>query len=399
MKMPEKFYWCLVLHLALAQLLVPAAGEAVQVDSKNVRDIIQSNELVLLLFYSNTCRFSVQMLPIFDAAADQLRSLIVDSDQVGLGKVDCLKEMQMEIDFDIGKYPTVKIVRHTHVSSKEYRGKRSTEALIQFVFKELRNPIEQFGSMHELNGLVGQKYMVIGFFERKQHAEYEIYRKAASNMKEHCQFHVNFDETHIHNKLTFRRELNHTDSHSEYSGNMSNFTEVLSWLREKCVPTVRVLTFENAEELSEEGKPFVILFHHQDDRISPKEFEMVIHADLMDELDNVIFLTADAKLFAHPVFHLNKTDADLPFIAIDSFVHMFLFPNYKDLHKPSKLKQFVRRLHTGELHWAHHFDEANEESTTASAEETEIVITMAPESKFKALLPSKSRYTFAKDEL
>ncbi|XP_064545310.1 endoplasmic reticulum resident protein 44 [Drosophila montana] len=397
--MPEIFYWCLALHLALSQLLVPAAGEAVQVDSINVRDIIQSNELVLLLFYSNACRFSVQMLPLFDAAADQLRSLIVDSGQVTLGKVDCLKEVQMEINFDIGKYPTVKIVRHTHVSRKEYRGKRSTEALMQFVLKELQNPIEEFGSLHELNAVVSQNYMVIGYFARKQHAEYEIYQKAAYNMKEHCQFHVNFAETHLHNMLTFRRELSHTDSHSVYSGNMSDFTAVLSWFKEMCVPTVRVLTFENAEELSEEGKPFVILFHHKDDRISPTEFEKVIQADLMDELDNVIFLTADAKLFAHPVYHLNKTDADLPFIAIDSFVHMFVFPNYKDLHKPAKLKQFVRRLHTGELHWAHHFDEANEESTISSADEPEIVITMAPESKFKELLPSKSRYTFAKDEL
>ena len=56
------------------------------------------------------------------------------------------------------------------------------------------------------------------------------------------------------------------------------------------------------------------------------------------------FVTADGVKFAHPLHHLGKTKKvsnwqhgdhapnsspqDLPVLAIDSFRHMYLFPNY-----------------------------------------------------------------------
>ena len=45
---------------------------------------------------------------------------------------------------------------------------------------------------------------------------------------------------------------------------------LLEWTRSLCVPLVREITFENAEELTEEGKPLIILFHQPDDTDSVK---------------------------------------------------------------------------------------------------------------------------------
>lgn len=42
-------------------------------------------------------------------------------------------------------------------------------------------------------------------------------------------------------------------------------------------------------------------------------------------------LVADGKKFAHPLHHLGKRESDLPLIAIDSFRHMYLFPNTNDM--------------------------------------------------------------------
>lgn len=42
-------------------------------------------------------------------------------------------------------------------------------------------------------------------------------------------------------------------------------------------------------------------------------------------------VTADGILFAHPLHHLGKTRNDLPVLAIDSFRHMYLFPNFEDI--------------------------------------------------------------------
>jgi len=42
-------------------------------------------------------------------------------------------------------------------------------------------------------------------------------------------------------------------------------------------------------------------------------------------------LHADGIKFAHPLTHLKKSAKDLPLLAIDSFTHMYLFPDIKRL--------------------------------------------------------------------
>ena len=45
--------------------------------------------------------------------------------------------------------------------------------------------------------------------------------------------------------------------------------------------------------------------------------------------EGIQFLTADGLQFAHPLQHLGKSKQDLPLIAIDSFRHMYVFPDIK----------------------------------------------------------------------
>lgn len=106
------------------------------------------------------------------------------------------------------------------------------------------------------------------------------------------------------------------------------------------------------------------------------------------------FLTADGKKFAHPLHHLGKSEKDLPLIAIDSFRHMYLFPDYKDIHVPGKLRSFIKDLHSGKLHREFHYGPETDSDTEKQDQTT------PPDSTFKKLAPSKNRYTLLdKDEL
>lgn len=52
------------------------------------------------------------------------------------------------------------------------------------------------------------------------------------------------------------------------------------WLK----PNVyREITFENAEELTEEGLPFLILFHSPDDVQSIKDYKTIVETQLITE--------------------------------------------------------------------------------------------------------------------
>lgn len=54
------------------------------------------------------------------------------------------------------------------------------------------------------------------------------------------------------------------------------------WATEKCVPLIREITFENAEELTEEGIPFLLLFRSAGDKKSEENFANVVKNELID---------------------------------------------------------------------------------------------------------------------
>ena len=84
--------------------------------------------------------------------------------------------------------------------------------------------------------------------------------------------------------IVFRPDVALSHENDEtYTGSLQNFDELKIWVQEKCVPLVREITFENAEELTEEGLPFLILFHRTDDTDSIKDYKAVIESQLMDE--------------------------------------------------------------------------------------------------------------------
>lgn len=68
-----------------------------------------------------------------------------------------------------------------------------------------------------------------------------------------------------------------------YLGSLLNFDELYTWVQQKCIPLVREITFENAEELTEEGLPFLILFHKPTDTESVKKYKEIIKRELESE--------------------------------------------------------------------------------------------------------------------
>ncbi|KAJ8930723.1 hypothetical protein NQ314_016452 [Rhamnusium bicolor] len=378
----------------------PTDSGAVQLTQQNIDMTLASNELVFINFYADWCKFSNLLMPVFDEAADAVFKEFPESGKVVMGKVDCDKESSVSTRFHITKYPTLKVIRNGQPAKREYRGQRSAEAFTNFIKNQLEDPIKEFKQLRELGELESNKRIIIGYFDRRDQPEYNIFRRVATNLKDDCQFHVGFEEAskQMHPPgqpvIVFRPDKDRSNDLDEtYPGSLSNFDELHIWVSEKCVPLVREITFENAEELTEEGLPFLILFHAPDDKESIKRFNELVQTDLLSEKQAINFLTADGKKFAHPLHHLGKSDKDLPLIAIDSFRHMYLFPNYKDIEIPGKLKSFIQDLYSGKLHREFHYGPDSNSDTEKSP-------TTPPESTFRKLAPSKNRYTLlSKDEL
>lgn len=82
----------------------------------------------------------------------------------------------------------------------------------------------------------------------------------------------------------FRPDVAVSNENDEtYMGDLKSFDELNIWVQEKCVPLVREITFENAEELTEEGLPFLILFYAPGDLESIKDYKAIVQMDLISE--------------------------------------------------------------------------------------------------------------------
>jgi len=397
---------------------------AVQLDSTNIDEVLAKYEFVFINFYADWCRFSNMLAPIWDEGADLINKELAGQ-SVLVGKIDCDAQSGLGTRFHITKYPTVKYVMNGQLAKKEYRGQRSAQAFLDFVKDQTKNPVQEFDQLQDLMKLEDKAQYIIGYFERKESVEYDTFRKIASKLKDECKFVAGFGETvekmHPpgHDIVAYRPSKARSNEDDEaFTGNLINVQEFESWVQEKCNPLVREITFENAEELTEEGLPFLILFHNPDDTDSIKEYNELVKRELLSERGNINFLTADGIKFAHPLHHLGKSKEDLPLIAIDSFRHMYLFPKYQDSKTPGKVMQFLKDLYSGKLHREFHYgpdqEEEKSEDTADNTVDTGNHIprekehnvvrrntgrsTDPPESQFKHLRPSDNRYTLLHDE-
>jgi len=377
--------------LPLLYLFNSCDSGAIQLDPNNIDGIIQNNDLVLVNFYADWCRFSQMLAPIWDQTADKVAQEFPDK-RVVVGKVDCDKESSLGGRYHITKYPTLKYIQNGVLAKKEYRGQRSVESFVQFVRDRVKDPIQELEHPGTIRDLDAKLRHVIGYFQSNEGPEYENYKKLAITLKEDCSFHAGVGQQFIHHlndgsapRLNFLPSKNRdSEGDQPYQGSVGDYETLHTWAVEKCSPLVREITFENAEELTEEGLPFLILFHRPDDHDSVKEYSDLVSRELLTEKTQVNFLTADGMKFAHPLHHLGKSKDDLPLLAIDSFRHMYLFPKYEQMRVPGKVKTFLQDLYSGKLHREFHYGPDPEEQKKEAEKKGEEEKKQAEEAKNEA---------------
>lgn len=188
------------------------------------------------------------------------------------------------------RFHTFLVIRNGQVTKKEYRGQRSADAFVEYAKKQLEDPIKEFTSLKDLETMDDKKRIVIGYFDRRDQEEYQTFRRVATNLKEECHFHVGFGDivAQMHPPgqpiVVFRPDIAVSHENDEtYQGSYKNVEEMNKWVLQKCVPLVREITFENAEEFTEEGLPFLILFYRPGDTETIKDYKAVVENELLAE--------------------------------------------------------------------------------------------------------------------
>ena len=140
------------------------------------------------------------------------------------------------------------------------------DALNDFVKKLLEVTINEFDSGESLlTNLDKSKRNVIAYFNCRECPEYQNFMKVVALLREDCVFWVSKSSD---NTLIFRDPG--TDDEQKYTGTFTDYSFMKNWVTDKCIPLVREVTFENVEELTEEGLPFLIFFRDPNDKESEK---------------------------------------------------------------------------------------------------------------------------------
>ncbi|CAF1398878.1 unnamed protein product [Rotaria magnacalcarata] len=340
--------------------LIFVNGGAIQLTSSNIDSILSSYDIVFVNFYANWCRFSQMLDPIYNELADKITKEFPQSGVIAIGKVDCDSDNAISTKYNVNKYPTLKLFRHGIMTKREYRGARQVDAFFDFIRKQIESSIMKLSTPSDLITIDSKKRYIIGHFDDENSENYRTFTKVASLLRDECNFvaSTNKDEFKNERPLTdvvyYRPSETLNEKEIYYIGSINQQESLITWSREKCIPLVREITFSNAEELTDEGLPFLILFHKADDHQSVALFEREVAKQLLNERSSINCLHADGAQFIHPLQHLGKSMADLPLLAIDSFKHMFLFPDVNQLSKDGKLLEFVKDLHSGKLHREFH---------------------------------------------
>uniref|UniRef100_A0A8C5QEA5 Endoplasmic reticulum protein 44 n=1 Tax=Leptobrachium leishanense TaxID=445787 RepID=A0A8C5QEA5_9ANUR len=371
----------------------PSKSEIVNLDSGNIDDILSNSDVALVNFYADWCRFSQMLHPIFTEASNIIKEEYPDKNNVIFARVDCDQYSDIAQRYRIGKYPTLKLFRNGMMMKREYRGQRSVSAIVDFIRQQKSDPVRDVNDLEEIKTVDRSKRNIIGFFESKDSDNYRTFQKVANILHDDCVFMAAVGDISKPERFSgdnvIYRPLGDNAPDMVYLGSLTNFDLTYAWTQDKCVPLVREITFENGEELTEEGLPFLILFHMKHDTESLEKFQQEVARQLIGEKGTINFLHADCDNFRHPLLHIQKTPADCPVIAIDSFKHMYVFPGFNDLSTPGKLKQFVQDLHSGKLH--REFHHGPDPTDVAPGQEARDLASIPPESSFQKLAPSEYR--------
>jgi endoplasmic reticulum resident protein 44 len=148
--------------------------------------------------------------------------------------------------------------------------------MFDYLQKQIQSPIIKILP----ENVDSKKSSIIGYFLDENSSNYQIFSKVANLLRDECEFIqlINSDQ-----RTDFISYHSSNGKNIPYNGLLNNEESLYIWSNKNCIPLIKEITFENAEELTDEGLPFLILFHHENDQQSILLFEKEIFKQILHE--------------------------------------------------------------------------------------------------------------------
>ncbi|CAH8650806.1 unnamed protein product [Schistosoma rodhaini] len=400
-------WWCVIPIVLLSNAPDYCASVVLVANDTNFDLLISQYDVALLKFSAEWCYYSQILAPIYEHASEKVTEL-TKSRKVAFISIDCESNQNLCAKQYIRKYPTIKITKYGKILKSEYRDERSVEAFVKFIEANLKFPVEIING-HRANP---EKFLdswvnknvetkcILALVDQLNTSHMDLFKKVAAIEQNSCKFYINYNLTMNDERLATYDTMTSKVKSLTILKN-ADLTAIHNWVKNQCNSLVREITFSNAEEITEERLPLMLLFYNPENKTIVNRFMEFVNAHLSHHQSTINFVTANGITFSHPLAHLGKSKEDLPFICLDSFAHMYVYPGSLEmaLSDPKLLDQFVEDLKSGKLHMEYHYGPGGGTTTTSPiTEDDESVKTTPHVSVFQHLSPSRMRYTIIHDE-
>ncbi|XP_022171519.1 endoplasmic reticulum resident protein 44-like [Myzus persicae] len=325
-----------------------SSSKIVEIDWKNVSQIFEYNELVVIIFEANYNREPCKHEYILEQVAIKVSELYPDPGKVIIGKSyyyeDWLEYYSQESKPDYEYYHTVRLFINGKLARKLFSSDIIVSNIVSYIQNLLDNSLQVISSICLPNNPTkAYEKVIIGYFKNKNSPDYQFFKKLSMILMGDCQFYAGFGEEYCskypdsdHNKSLIIFKISNQPSpefeQEIFRGDSLDFEQFYDWVNKNVLYSTSEITFDNAEEIQKDRQIYLILFYNPDDLKPVKRFKDKIKTDLKEYCKRINFLTANGSTFSKKLQEIEKCQTDLPFLLLVQRGVIYQFPENYDVN-------------------------------------------------------------------
>lgn len=314
---------------------------------ETIAGALSQHPLLLVEFYAPWCGHCKALAPEWEKAATELQK---QEKPFALAKIDCTTQVVTAETYQIQGYPTIRFFRDGQFAG-EYRGPRTSDAIVAFAEKQLQPPSIALNTPDEAHSFVeqlGTGVTVIGFFDKAETGtpEFDEFIKTAQRLRNDAFSFAHAVDQSIRDKFLIRSVpaliLFKDDDQPDlfYPSDSQHFdsASLVDWLQRYRFPLLDEIGPNNFQLYLRSGLPMgVLFFNFSTEPEAQTAIKDVVRTVAKDFRGKVLFVFADSLRYERQAKRLGLSGSKFPALTIDTLQDNkhFAFPEDQELTAPN----------------------------------------------------------------
>lgn len=320
-------------------------------NDENINNAIESNEFILINFYSPNCTYSKSFESEFSGAAENLKY-----DNITLGKIDATVNLNSTIKYSIYGFPIIKLFYKG--KAYEYEGGRKKAQIISWLKDKINIKSKIISNSYELEELRKNKEVFLVHFGFNNLFDYlNICKKSPRYDCYHCISQdclllnttiINFNTQNMDGLLAIFKQYDEGISILK-----SNYTEkdLYNFINKKYLPSVIDLNSSTINTIFSINDPIIYFFYNKDSDNSDSDDYQNIFYKAVRDTNHIIGVHSNErnKEQENILSFLDISSSDFPIIIIIDTRFQYKKYIYSNEIEYESIKEFIEDFQSGKL--------------------------------------------------